>query len=117
MNKFNIANEDVCDVFENKVCDNCGTCLKLDGVDVRAINIEDIAKNVEENDYLINELKNISNLKEDTLEVSEDSSVEEEYIDAFDNIEYIDDLESLNEESFDTVTEEVYPGVRRLKIK
>ena len=37
-------NDDLCDIYENKICDNCGKCLEIDGVDIRAINIEDIAK-------------------------------------------------------------------------
>ena len=39
-----------------------------------------------------------------------------EYVDAFDNIEYIDDLDFLAED-LDDYTEELFPGFRVLKKK
>ena len=49
---FKYTDDDYCDIYENKICDNCGKCLEMDGVDVRAIKIEDIAKTQEENEIL-----------------------------------------------------------------
>ena len=49
MNKY--TNDDYCDLYENKICDNCGKCLEESGIDIRAIKIEDIEKNVDENKY------------------------------------------------------------------
>ena len=122
MNINKYTEDDICDIYPNRICDNCGDCLKEEGIDVRAIRIEDIAKNVEENEFLEAEYKKMlevlkeeesSNI-EDKNEYEEESSLD--YIDAFDHIEYIDDLDYL-EEDFDDVTEEVFPGFRILKKK
>lgn len=120
MDKNKYTEDDYCDIYENKLCDNCGKCLENDGVDVKAINIEDIAKTVEENEFLIQEaLKaNESELTEiEELEEYEDSVLEEntEYIDAFDHIEYLEDFDANDDGDISDLTEEVFPGVRRLK--
>lgn len=126
MNIRNFNEDDICDIYPNRICDNCGDCLKEEGIDVRAIKIEDIAKNVEENAFLEEEYKKMLALlkEESSLDKLEDDTYDElkgeenqEYIDAFDHIEYIDDLELLDEENFDEVTEEIFPGVRKLKTK
>ena len=137
---FKYTDDDYCDIYENKICDNCGKCLEMDGVDVRAIKIEDIAKTQEENEILeeefLEEIK--STLSQEDLEeikaqnlnlmdiykkfkeevnFSEDDYINDEsteYEDAFDHIEYLDNV-SLNEEDIDELTEEIYPGVRKLK--
>lgn len=114
-------NDDLCDIFENKICDNCGKCLEIDGVDIRAINIEDIAKDVEENKYLEEELKlALEVLKEeesiDKVETS-DYLEDEEYIDAFDNITYLDEIGLDDNLSLDDLTEEIYPGILKFKRK
>lgn len=117
--------DDICDIYPNRICDNCGDCLKEEGIDVRAIKIEDIAKTVEENEILEAEYKSLLEaLKEEgnkTLgdeEYNEDEFIENdsqlEYVDAFDNIEYIDDLD-FEEEDLDDITEEVFPGFKILK--
>lgn len=139
---FKYTDDDYCDIYENKICDNCGKCLEMDGVDVRAIKIEDIAKTQEENEILeeefLEEIK--STLSQEDLEeikaqnlnlmdiykkfkeevnFSEDDYINDEsteYEDAFDHIEYLDNV-SLNEEDIDELTEEIYPGVRKLKKK
>ena len=139
---FKYTDDDYCDIYENKICDNCGKCLEMDGVDVRAIKIEDIAKTQEENEILeeefLEEIK--STLSQEDLEeikaqnlnlmdiykkfkeevnFSEDYYINDEsteYEDAFDHIEYLDNV-SLNEEDIDELTEEIYPGVRKLKKK
>lgn len=115
------TNDDLCDIFENKICDNCGKCLEIDGIDIRAINIEDIAKDVEENKYLEEELKlALEALKEEeTIEVQDTLNYlgDEEYVDAFDNITYLDEIGLDDDLSLDDVTEEVYPGVLKFKRK
>ena len=118
--------DDICDVYENRLCDNCGDCLFTDGRDLRAINIESIAKNLDENKYLEEEYKKMiemikeeHNYKEEDQEVAFDFSIldseDSEYVDAFDHIEYIDDLNFEAEEDFDSLTEEIFPGVRKMK--
>lgn len=126
MNIRNFSEDDICDIYPNRICDNCGDCLKEEGIDVRAIKIEDIAKNVEENAFLEEEYKKMLALlkEEGSLDKLEDDNFDElkgdenqEYIDAFDHIEYIDDVELLDEENFEEATEEIFPGVRKLKTK
>lgn len=133
---YKYTDDDYCDIYENKICDNCGKCLELNGIDTRAIKIEDIAKTKEENEVLeeefLNDLKasldeeDLNEIEENNLSLQEiykrfgkslnnseefDATLgDEEYEDAFDHIEYLDEIESLDE-----MTEEVYPGVRRYK--
>ena len=127
---FKYTDDDYCDIYENKICDNCGKCLEMDGVDVRAIKIEDIAKTQEENEILEEEfleeikaqnlnLMDIYKKFKEEVNFSEDDYINDEsteYEDAFDHIEYLDNV-SLNEEDIDELTEEIYPGVRKLKKK
>ena len=67
---YKYTDDDYCDIFENKICDNCGKCLEMEGIDTKAIKIEDIAKNIEENAVLEEEFANDlkSNLNEDELD-------------------------------------------------
>ena len=125
-NKY--TEDDYCDIYPGKICDNCGKCLENEGVDIRAIRIEDIAKNGEENKFLEDELKKaMFDLKD--FAVEEDSEVEysfnlnesdecsSDYIDAFENIVYLDDIGLDAEESLEDNTIELYPGVRTYSIK
>ena len=120
INKY--TDDDICDIYPNRICDNCGDCLKEEGIDVRAIKIEDIAKNIEENEFLETEYKNLLQaLKEEQdskldYETTSEEQDDLEYVDAFENIEYIDDLDYL-EEDLDEATEEIFPGFRILKKK
>ena len=113
--------DDYCDIYPNRICDNCGDCLEEDGIDVRAIQIEDIAKSIEENEFLEEEYKKMLEIfKREEEEAREEEllQIEDmEYVDAFDNIEYIEDLDFEEDEDIDTITEEIFPGVRKLKRK
>lgn len=128
MNKKIYTEDDYCDVYEGKICDNCGDCLEQEGIDTKAINIEDIAKTVEENAFLESELKRAleeareeenKEYQEKTITAEEffDEDMETEYIDAFEHIEYLDDVELFDELNLEEMTEEIFPGVRRLKSK
>lgn len=136
---YKYTDDDYCDIYENKICDNCGKCLEIGGIDTKAIKIEDIAKTKEENELLeeefLNDLK--SSLSEDELqEIDEDnlelkdiynkfgksfesfdnsSFEEEDYKDAFDHVEYLDEIGLENDMDLEEMTEELYPGVRTLK--
>ena len=134
---YKYTDDDYCDIYENKICDNCGKCLEMEGIDTKAIKIEDIAKNLEENEILEEEFGNDlkSNLNKDELdEINEENldlkdiynrfginsdsfenDSEEEYEDAFEHMEYIEELANLNDADFEDMTEEIYPGVRRFK--
>lgn len=138
---FKYTDDDYCDIYENKICDNCGKCLEIDGVDTKAIKIEDIAKTKEENELLeeefLNDLKasldddELNEIEEDNLNLKEiynkfgnalnDSKNldtlldDDDYEDAFDHVEYLDEIEMLDEINLEEMTEEIYPGVRRVK--
>ncbi|MDQ0149050.1 hypothetical protein ACFO6R_05570 [Eubacterium multiforme] len=135
--KEKYTEDDYCDLYENKICDNCGKCLEDQGVDIRAIKIEDIAKNVEENKLLEEEWKNMiakaQNIdptidKEDlekalkeaysAINLNEDENIskeneDDEYVDAFEFVEYLDDADLL-EDNLEEETEEIFPGVRKI---
>ncbi|QAA32915.1 hypothetical protein [Clostridium manihotivorum] len=123
MNNNEVLNDELCDIFPNKICDNCGKCLENEGVDLRAIKIEDIARNVDENDFVEDELIELDDESDDGVDLyedSEDSEViyeEEDYEDAWDHIEYIDDLQDIldDTESIQKLTEEVYPGLIKIR--
>jgi len=133
---YKYTDDDYCDIYENKICDNCGKCLELEGIDTKAIKIEDIAKTKEENELLEEEflidLK--TSLNEDELhEIDEENldlkdiyskfgettneinDSEEDYEDAFEHIEYLDEVGLNDDSDMDEMTEEVYPGIRKLK--
>ena len=129
---YKYTEDDYCDLFSKKICDNCGKCLEEDGIDIRAINIDDIAKTVEENAFIEEELKNaLDALKEEEKDCENDSEEEltlenyndilnyldnnEDYVDAFDNIVYFDELGVDNDTELEELTEEIYPGIRKMK--
>lgn len=124
------TDDDFCDIYEKKICDNCGKCLEMDGVDIKAINIEDISKDVEQNKLIEEEWKreveesnediDTTNTKElleayDKLKSEFKDFEDEEYIDAFDHIEYIEDFDVNDDFMLEENTEEIFPGVRKLK--
>ena len=129
---YKYTDDDYCDLFSRKICDNCGKCLEEDGIDIRAINIDDIAKTVEENAFIEEELKNALEALKEEEQDSENSSEEEltlenyndilnnldnneDYVDAFDNIVYFDELGVDNDTELEELTEEIYPGIRKMK--
>lgn len=129
---YKYTEDDYCDLFSKKICDNCGKCLEEDGIDIKAINIDDIAKTVEENSFIEEELKNALDALKEEEKDSESSSEEEltlenyndilnnsdnneAYVDAFDNIVYFDELGVDNDTELEELTEEIYPGIRKMK--
>ncbi len=125
---YKYTDDDYCDLFSRKICDNCGKCLEEDGIDIKAINIDDIAKTVEENSFIEEELKNaLDALKEEEQDSKEELTLEnyndilnnldsnEDYVDAFDNIVYFDELGVDNDTELEELTEEIYPGIRKIK--
>lgn len=126
MDKNNIFNDsefvddDNCIYDSNKICDNCGKCLEAEGVDIRAIKIEEIAKVSEETSIDSSEsLEEEIDVEEDSVEVFDESSFleEEEYEDAWDHIEYIDDVQNILDDdiALEENSEEIYPGLIRIK--
>lgn len=120
----NCGDCDACDLDPNKKCNNCGKCLEMEGYDMKAIKIEDIIEDKNEaKDYEAqHELKNEHG---DTLDEShyhlEHKSSEIENEDIFDKgcVEYIDDIDGLNdmlksEKDFNKLAQEDYPGFIRI---
>lgn len=120
--------DDFCDIGLDKVCDNCGKCLELDGVDTKAINLQEISKIVEEkydikdeeNEEELEEAEDLDAFEDETLDSAIDweaklKELDSEYEDAFEHIEYIDDMDLNDDLLLEEMTEEVYPGVRRIK--
>lgn len=135
---YKYTDDDYCDIYENKICDNCGKCLEMEGIDTKAIKIEDIAKSKEENEILeeefFNDLKaslsedELQEINEDNLDLKEiynkfgktsdlfnESIAGEEYEDAFDHVEYLDEIGLTTDIDVEEMTEELYPGIRKLK--
>lgn len=135
---YKYTDDDYCDIYENKICDNCGKCLEMEGIDTKAVKIEDIAKSKEENEILeeefFNDLKaslsedELQEINEDNLDLKEiynkfgktsdlfdQSLADEEYEDAFDHVEYLDEIGLANDIDIEEMTEELYPGIRKLK--
>ncbi|MDK0862768.1 hypothetical protein P5F16_03490 [Clostridium perfringens] len=128
MDKKVFNNDDYCDVYNVKICDNCGDCLEMQGIDTKAIRIADIAKEVEENKKIEETLKKLAEEEQEEMEddLEEELTTEtweeylakqDEYEDAFDHIEYIEDIDLNDDLTMEEMTEEVFPGVRKLKIK
>lgn len=120
--------DDFCDIGLDKVCDNCGKCLELDGVDTKAINLQEISKIVEEKYDIKGEKTQEELEKTHALTSDEDETLnsdidweaklkelDSEYEDAFEHIEYIDDMDLNDDLLLEEMTEEIYPGVRRIK--
>lgn len=121
------GNCDICDLNSNKICDNCGKCLELEGVDIKAINIEDIAKKVEENEIILEDSLDVKiNLEEDSSlseeidieKIKEEFNLEDEgeFEDAWEHIEYIDDIQNilLDKDAIGKYSTEEFPGLIRL---
>lgn len=125
-------NDDFCDIGLDKICDNCGKCLELEGVDTKAINLQEISKIVEEKYELNDNLESEETIiEEDELSYDNDGveslddidwelklkELDSEYEDAFEHIEYIEDMDLNDDLILEEMTDEIYPGVRRIKKK
>lgn len=89
----------------------------------RAIKIEAIATDEIESDFLNDEISddleaidvNSSKYKEYEEALKNILGDDEEYVDAFENVVYIADINEIEEFDLDDSTEELFPGVRVLK--
>lgn len=157
--------DEFCDFLDpTKICDNCGACLNLSKSDLQAIKIEEIAKNIEENELVESDLEdseffedefNIPNLEEliakaQKIDPNMDKElIEKSLLEAYSNLNenfkehletpsytlanedevtilgkdadeeeiiYLEDL-NLTEDILESDTEELFPGVRKLKTK
>ncbi|GAA0115661.1 hypothetical protein [Clostridium senegalense] len=112
---------ELCELDRKKVCNNCGKCLELEGYDIRAIKIDEVFENKEDEKEKINiDIEEFSdfdleddNLENDSYDLKEEAT---EYVDVFDNEEnlsYIDDVEELKEllDEGKELGDEVCPGL------
>lgn len=119
-----INEDDICDIIGGKPCNNCGKCLEMEGIDIKAINIDSIAKKEEENDFLESQLTDsnftLENLELEKIENDWGVKLEDydlEYEDAFEHIEYLEDMDFNDDLFLEENTEELAPGLRRIKRK
>ncbi|MDV3427875.1 MAG: hypothetical protein LIR50_12760 [Bacillota bacterium] len=80
----------ICDLDKNKICNNCGKCLQMEGIDIRAVKIDEIIEDPEE----------LKNFNEENKEYPQ----EDDFI-----YDFIDDIKDLK----DIIAEEneEYPGL------
>lgn len=125
---------DRCDIDPNKKCNNCGECLEEGGYDMKAIKIDKVVMDDEKLDTdesSRNSVKMVSTAVKSTntkLNCQDNDNTKDEEIhtdvDSSDNwkpnIEYIDDVEGLNDllkdiKKLDEVAFEEFPGLIRFK--
>ena len=99
--------------------------IDTDDLSSRAISIDAIAVDEIESEFLNEEINSdLEAIDVDSSKYQEYEKAlknilgeEEEYVDAFENIVYLADLEDVEEYDLDDSTEEIFPGVRTLKKK
>ncbi len=134
---------DICDLDPNKICNNCGKCLEEEGIDTKAIKIDEIIEDEKYADKIQHEETNMGEdhdgdcsddeYSEDDCSddeyLDDDYSTEEhdpnynneDYVDVMDmNVEFIDDINGLGEvlednTKSDSLFEEQFPGLIKLK--
>jgi Fe-S-cluster containining protein len=114
---------DVCDLDNKKVCNSCGKCLEIEGVDIRAVKIDEISEVEEKNDLPVSETSDkLDELTEETFEEYDDSYFKEhsdEFLENEEVWELIDDIDGLSEilepDSKSDIAEELYPGLVYIK--
>lgn len=48
---YKYTDDDYCDIYENKICDNCGKCLQMNGIDTKAIKQKTLRKHKKKMNY------------------------------------------------------------------
>ncbi|KGM95378.1 hypothetical protein Z968_09235 [Clostridium novyi A str. 4552] len=102
-----------CDLNPNKKCNNCGKCLELEGYDTKAINIEQIFEE-DDNDYSEEEFE-LSNEASDTSNIEELAEINKDLKESEVKMEYIEDIDGLKElidddTNTNSLINEVFPG-------
>ncbi len=118
--KCNNCNEcNLCDLDRNKICNNCGRCLEVDGIDIKAVNIAEVATNEYESSVFEQDLEDTEDIhyEVENKEEAKDSLGSEDYKDAWDFIEDIDELQEIidDDEKFNHMFYEEFPGLIKLK--
>ncbi|NFF71535.1 hypothetical protein FCV11_10625 [Clostridium botulinum] len=102
-----------CDLNPNKKCNNCGKCLEKEGYDTKAINIEQIFE--EDDDDFIEEEFNEVGEPDNAVDIDTLAEVKKNLKDSDVKIEYIDDIDGLKElidddTNTNSLINEIFPG-------
>ncbi|AYF54892.1 hypothetical protein G8S49_01725 [Clostridium botulinum C] len=102
-----------CDLNPNKKCNNCGKCLEKEGYDTKAINIEQIFE--EDDDDFIEEEFNEVGEPDNAVDIDTLAEVNKNLKDSDVKIEYIDDIDGLKElidddTNTNSLINEIFPG-------
>lgn len=108
----------VCEYDEKKTCDNCGKCLGIDGLDIRGVEIKQLATNLDESkvfeEDLLDEEFSTEIEGSNAKEVSDPIYRETEEA-VWEFIDDIKDLSDLINEDENGRVEETFPGLISLK--
>jgi Fe-S-cluster containining protein len=106
---------DVCDLNNKKICNNCGKCLEMNGVDIRAIKIDEISEGGDTAETAALKIEDIaSEVKEYDDSYLVDNT--DEHSENNETWELIDDVDGLSEvleddSKFKHTVHELYPGL------
>ena len=103
----------VCDIDAAKICDSCGKCLETEVNDYKQVVVDEVDDLNEEVFELKNEISSEHSIEYDYFDKSEEQGFEEDP-----NVDFIDDIDGLNELLDDPEKgsfEEVFPGFYILK--
>lgn len=107
----------ICDLDKNKICDNCGVCILEEGIDIKAIKIDEI----NEEDSI--EIEDVAELEDEKMQYE---AIQEEFdlnqlslenlSENNDDWKLIGDIDGLGEILSDVnksnkITKEVFPGL------
>lgn len=107
----------LCDLDSSKTCDNCGKCLESEGLDMKAIDIDEI----EESDAVGGEGYHLDGnyqqeFNDDEIDINYIDDDEKELYENSETWELIDDIDGLSEVLEDeknskAYVKELYPGL------
>jgi len=102
-----------CDLNPNKKCNNCGKCLEKEGYDTKAINIEQIFEE-DDDDFVEEEFNEVEEL-DNAVDIDTLAEVNKNLKDSDVKIEYIDDIDGLKElidddTNTNSLINEIFPG-------
>lgn len=99
-----------CEYDPNKICDNCGKCLGIDGLDMRSVKIEEVAENKEESELYMQDLDNDQYISSQPIYA--------DYKEGNDTWEFIDDIKELTDLIIDDDNFiEEFPGLLKIRPK
>lgn len=122
---------ETCDLNLNKKCTSCGKCLQMEGIDIKAVRIDEISEEIDSSssdnakplpeDYSTNESSEPVNDVELLVDgYTYENDIEEELYENSDSWELIGDIDGLDEileetDNHSNLTEELFPGLITIK--